>query len=185
MALQPPKYTARQRAAIVWNVLDGTPPISTPEACRRAAAGQLRDAQGALDAWAMHPGTARDLVARERRRRDAARRRVAGPNADAQEIAAAVLEEARDLTRRMRRRRAKLTPREIRDAAAMARECIALARDAGFADTDAPPALPAPATDTGALAAAAAEIAAADPPPPEPPSREHGDNPDAGTTRNA
>ena len=187
MGLQPPKYTTAQRAAIIHAVLDANPPSSVPDACKRAAAGELRTAAGErLDAWSMHPGTARDLVARERRRRDAARARVAGPDAGAREIAAAVLEEARDLTRRMKRRRAKLTPREIKDAASMARECLSLAREAGM-DGAAPaplPAAPAPADDAGALAAAAAEIAAQADPPPEPPAGEDGNHPGNGTPGN-
>ena len=168
MALQPPKYTEEQRAAIRYAVLDAPAPVSVPEACRLAAAGELRRPDGTrLDAWQMHQGTARDYVARERRRRAAAARAAQPVDTAAAGVAGEVIALAADHVAAMKRRRRKLTAREIREAAAMVRETLALSR---AAELEPPPRLDAPGGDTaggdtGALAAAAAEIAAQDPPP--------------------
>ena len=172
MALQPPKYTEEQRAAIRYAVLDAPSPVSVPEACRLAAAGELRRPDGTrLDAWNMHAGTARDYVARERRRRAAAARAAQPVDTAAAGVAGEVIALAADHVAAMKRRRRKLTAREIRDAAAMVRETLALSR---AAELEPPPRLDAPGGDTataggdtGALAAAAAEIAS-EAPPPEP-----------------
>lgn len=185
MALQPPKYTDDQRAAILHAVLDGTPPLSVPEACRRAAAGELRTARGErLDAWQMHAGTARDYVARERRRRTAAVRSAQSPATAGRALAQDVIDTARRHVDRLKRQR-NPAAKDIRDAAAMVRETLALARTANLEPEPLEPPNPtgsSPATDdAGALAAAAAEIAAGTAPPPEPPHkgntetpREHG-----------
>ena len=170
MALQPPKYTEDQRAAIRYAVLDAPAPVSVPEACRLAAAGELRRPDGTrLDAWQMHQGTARDYVARERRRRAAAARAAQPVDTAAAGVAGEVIALAADHVAAMKRRRRKLTAREIREAAAMVRETLALSRAAELEPPtrlDAPIGDTAPAgQDTGALAAAAAEIAAQDPPP--------------------
>ena len=172
MALQPPKYTEEQRAAIRYAVLDAPAPVSVPEACRLAAAGELRRPDGTrLDAWNMHAGTARDYVARERRRRAAAARAAQPVDTAAAGVAGEVIALAADHVAAMKRRRRKLTAREIREAAAMVRETLALSR---AAELEPPPRLDAPGgdtapagQDTGALAAAAAEIAS-EAPPPEP-----------------
>lgn len=188
MALQPPKYTDAQRAAILRAVLDANPPVSVPAACKLAAAGELRDANGnRLDAWQMHPGTARDYVARERRRRDAARRRAQGTTGAAEQLAGEVLELAAAHVRALKRRR-NLTAKDVKDAGSMVREVLALARDANLTapglDAPAGSSAPAAAPDAGALAAAAAEIAAQTTPPPEPPTREDGNHPGNGTPGN-
>lgn len=179
MALQPPRYTPEQRAAIIAACLDATPPMTAAGAARAAAAGTLRATNGeVLPAFTMNPATARAYVSAARRKRARAIRTAQGPEIAAREIVDDVLEVAARHTKRLRtkQRAGKLTSREVRDAAAMARETLALAR---AASTDAPPP-PDPTTgdtgdtqdDAGALAAAAAEIARESDPPPDPPGRE-------------
>ena len=169
MALQPPKYTDAQRAAILHACIDREPPVSVPAACRLAAAGELRTAAGErLDAWNMHQGTARDYVARERRRRAAAVRAAQPVDAAGRALALEVIELAREHVARLKRRR-NVPAADITAAAKMTRETLALARTANLEPGE--PAAPdgqantSSADDTGALAAAAAEIAAQGPPP--------------------
>ena len=172
MALQPPKYTEEQRAAIRYAVLDAPAPVSVPEACRLAAAGELRRPDGTrLDAWQMHQGTARDYVARERRRRAAAIRAAQPVDAAGRALALEVIELAREHVARLKRRR-NVPAADITAAAKMTRETLALARTANLEPGE--PQAPGDQGDTpgadkaGALAAAAAEIAREDAPPPEP-----------------
>ena len=147
-------------------------------AARAAAAGTLRATNGeVLPAFTMNPATARAYVSAARRKRARAIRTAQGPEIAAREIVDDVLEVAARHTKRLRtkQRAGKLTSREVRDAAAMARETLALAR---AASTDAPPPPDPTGPDTGdtedagALAAAAAEIARESDPPPEPPAGE-------------
>lgn len=181
MALQPPKYTDAQRAAILHACIDREPPVSVPAACRLAAAGELRTAAGErLDAWNMHQGTARDYVARERRRRAAAVRAAQPVDAAGRALALDVIELAREHVARLKRRR-NVPAADITAAAKMTRETLALARTANLEPGE--PAAPdgqantSSADDAGALAAAAAEIAREEGPPPEPPPGEHGNTP--------
>lgn len=170
MALQPPKYTEEQRAAIRYAVLDAPSPVSVPEACRLAAAGELRRPDGTrLDAWNMHAGTARDYVARERRRRAAAIRAAQPVDAAGRALALEVIELAREHVARLKRRR-NVPAADITAAAKMTRETLALARTANLEPGEPPPGDQGdtPGADKGALAAAAAEIAREDAPPPEP-----------------
>ena len=168
MALQPPRYSETQRTAIRHACLDARPPITAAEATRRAAAGTLTTPAGErLDAFTMNPATARAYVSAERRRRARAVREAQGPEIAAGEIISDVLEIANRHVRKLktRHRAGKLTSKDVRDAASMAREVHALAK---LAASDAPPPQPrdtAEPGDTGALAAAAAEIAAQGPPP--------------------
>lgn len=183
MALQPPRYTPEQRAAIIAACLDSTPPMTAAGAARAAAAGTLRATNGeVLPAFDMNPATARAYVSAARRKRARAIREAQGPEVAAREIIGDVLEVAARHAKRLKgkQRAGKLTSREVRDAAAMARETLALAR---AASTDAPPPQDPTAqtgdtgdTDAGALAAAAAEIAREASPPPDPPTGET-DNP--------
>lgn len=176
MALQPPRYTPEQRAAIIAACLDSTPPMTAAGAARAAAAGTLRATNGeVLPAFDMNPATARAYVSAARRKRARAIREAQGPEVAAREIIGDVLEVAARHAKRLKgkQRAGKLTSREVRDAAAMARETLALAR---AASTDAPPPQDPTTQDTGddagALAAAAAEIARESDPPPEPPAGE-------------
>ena len=170
MALQPPKYTDAQRAAVLFACIDREPPLSVPAACRLAAAGELRTAAGErLDAWNMHQGTARDYVARERRRRAAAVRAAQPVDAAGRALALEVIELAREHVARLKRRR-NVPAADITAAAKMTRETLALARTANLEPGEPPPGDQGdtPGADKGALAAAAAEIAREDAPPPEP-----------------
>jgi hypothetical protein len=64
-----PKYTDRQRAAVLRAGLDLDPPMRGPTIVKLAAAGELEDELGPLEPFAMPETTARANIRDERRRR--------------------------------------------------------------------------------------------------------------------
>ena len=166
------RYSEAQIAAVIWTCLDGPRRVSVPEAMRHAAAGTLEGPDGRrVPAFDGNIGTFRSYVAAEGRKRRRAETIAAGGKNAGAILAARLVDVGERQVRRVENRanRGKATTREIRECAALVRDLVKLAREAGLPDPR--PDEPAPGDDTGngnGTGTLAAEITAAMPASPRP-----------------
>lgn len=170
------RYTPEQIAAVIAACIDGPRRRSVPDVLRAAAAGTLEHEGTRLDAFDGNVGTFRAYVADELRQRRRADVIDAGGGNAAAELAARLVAVGEREVTRLEKRAAKgeATPAQIRSVAAMIRELVRLAADAGVrgpgedepaAGGPSPTSSSPTSPDTGGLAA---ELAAAEPTTPAP-----------------